>query len=96
MASDGQAESDIATVRIRVGHKAPASHKLGSGTGVDDFDFRGSPLHHEHEHGRSTNFDIIHDQAPPPFGYDESHFGSGVHLDYANLLFGSEQLLVIG
>jgi hypothetical protein len=97
MASDGAAESDIATVRITVGHKGPANHKFGSGSGVDDSNFRGSPLHHEHGHGRGANFDdITHDQAPPPLGYDESHFGSGVHLDYANLLFGSEQLFVIG
>jgi hypothetical protein len=96
MASDGLVESDIATVRIKVGHKASASHKFGSGAGVDDFDFRRSTLHHEHEHGRSANFDITHDQAPPLLGYDESHYDSGFHLDHANLLFGSEQLFVIG
>ena len=79
VATDGLAESNVATVRIKVGHHGTSHSKISRGSGFDDDRQTG-----QQKHDHTGLFDITKDQALPPPGF---HFGANTHLDHTDLPF---------
>jgi hypothetical protein len=87
-ASDGSSESGIATVQINIGRHHRAPLKVGKGNDFDDFGPRHPASHLDDlDRGHHNTRSIIHDQAPPTLGFEESalHFAL---TDQSHWLFG--------